>query len=420
MNSALYFVCDDCQKETSLKEQVNLCPHCGGLLEVKYDVVKMRKSARLFKNYTRDSIWRYRDFFPAVQDQNIVSLGEGGTPLIKSKHLSKRLGIENLYFKNDTLMPTGSFKDRGYSLAVSYAQEIGVKRGLTYSSGNAGASFAAYSARADFPGLTLVEYQASDTKKAMILLYGAKTAILEFDSFTQISTMLDAAVTKLGCYMFVNFINPIRHEAMKTYAYEIYSELGRVPDYSVHPVGTGGGLWGTYKGYQELAHIGISDRIPRMIGVQPEAVCWLKQAIEQGAETGSAYGDSTKTIAQSISGNSPLHGGKRLISTIRDSEGYALAVSDQEIMAAMEDLAREGIAAEPSSAAGVAAVKQGVFSGEIHSNQTVVCIVTGTAFKQPDVVQQIVSKVQPTVRADVADLKRLLVDYGMLDNGVRR
>ncbi len=415
MNSAVCFVCDDCGKEISLLEQVNLCPYCGGLLEVRYDEAKMRASAGLFRDYARDSIWRYRDFFPPVEEENIVSLGEGGTPLVKSKHLGPELGIEELYFKNDTMIPTGSFKDRGYSLAISYAREIGVRRGLTYSSGNAGASFAAYSARADFPGIALVEYLASDTKKSMILLYGAKAAILTYDSFQQISNMLDGAVRKLGCYMFVNFINPIRHEAMKTYAYEIYSELKRVPDYSFHPVGTGGGLWGTFKGYKELVRIGVSDRLPRMVGVQPEAVCWLKQAIESGAETGSSYGDSTKTIAQSISGNSPLHGGKRLILAVKDSGGMAMAVSDQEIMEAMRDLGREGIGAEPSSAAGVAAFKKAAKEGKIRSGDTVVCVITGTALKQPGAVMKAVSMPDAAVRADVEDLKRLLDSFGMLD-----
>jgi threonine synthase len=322
--------------------------------------------------------------------------------------------VENLYFKNDCLMPTGSFKDRGYSLAISYARELGIKRGLTYSSGNAGASFAVYSARAGFPGVTLVEYQASSTKKSMILLYGANTAILEFDSFAQISAMLDGAVTELGCYMFVNFINPIRHEAMKTYAYEIFAELGRVPDYSFRPTGTGGGLWGTYKGYRELEGMGVADKSPHMVAVQPEAVCWLKQAMDTGAETGSTYGDGTKTIAQSISGNSPLHGGRRLIAAVRDSGGLALAVSDEEILEAMADLGREGIAAEPSSAAGVAAMKQAVSAGRIKATDTVVCVITGTAFKQPEIVQRLTARPQRTLRAEVGELKGLLEELGML------
>ena len=413
MNSAVCFVCDDCGAEIDLRQPVNLCPHCGGMLEVRYDPEKMKQSADVMRHYQRGSIWRYRDFFPAVSDGHIVTLGEGGTPLVKSRWLGPSLGIENLYFKNDTLMPTGSFKDRGFSLAVSYASEIGVKRGLTYSSGNAGASFSAYSARAGFPGLVLVEYLASDTKKAMILLYGAKAAILEYENFDQISAMLDGAVQELGCYMFVNFINPVRHEAMKTYAYEIYGELGRVPDYSFHPVGTGGGLWGTWKGYQELAAMGVTDKLPHMVGVQPSAVCWLKQAIDTGAQEGSLYGDSTKTIAQSISGNSPLHGGRRLLSAVRNSGGMAMAVTDEEILEAMRDLGREGIGAEPSSAAGVAAFKQAAKAGKIRSTDTVVCVITGTALKQPAIVQRATNMPQRRVRADVDALRTLLEEYKM-------
>lgn len=413
MNSAIDFVCDECGAHIDLRRPVNLCPHCGGMLEVQYDPDRMKHSADVMRRYERGSIWRYRDMMPPVSDQNIVSLGEGGTPLIRSKYLGPSLGVPNLYFKNDTLMPTGSFKDRGFSLAVSYASEIGVRRGLTYSSGNAGASFAAYSARAGFPGLVLVEYLASDTKKSMILLYGAKAAILEYDNFDQISAMLDGAVQELGCYMFVNFINPVRHEAMKTYAYEIYGELGRVPDYSFHPVGTGGGLWGTWKGYNELRQMGVTDCVPHMVGVQPEAVCWLKQAIDTGAEEGKLYGCSENTIAQSISGNSPLHGGKRLIRCVRDSGGMAMAVSDEEIMQAMRDLGREGIGAEPSSAAGVAAFKQAAKAGKFKPTDTVVCVITGTAFKQPAIVQRVATSPDRSVRADVESLRRLLNDFQM-------
>lgn len=406
--NALGFRCDSCGAEVGLRGHVNLCPHCGGLLEVQYDLNGMKQSAHLFDHYTPSSIWRYRDFFPPVADKHIVSLGEGGTPLIKSKYIGPALGIENLYFKNDTLMPTGSFKDRGYSLSISYAMDIGVKRGITYSSGNAGASFAAYSARAGFPGVVMVEYQASPLKKAMIMLYGASSAVLNFDNFVQIETMLDKAVTDLGCYVFVNFINPIRHEAMKTYAYEVYGELGRAPDYSFHPMGTGGGVWGTWKGYNELAAIGITDRLPRMVAVQPEAVCWLKRAVDSGAEEAEMYGDSTQTIAQSISGNSPLQGGRRLLRAVRDSGGMAMAVSDPDILEAMVDLGHEGIGAEPSSASTVAAFKHAVMQGKISSRDTVVCTITGTALKQPSVVERIASLPKYTIRADVDELKGLL------------
>lgn len=408
MNAAIDYICDSCGKHVGLKEHVNLCPHCGGMLETQYNLNIMYENRAALQNYKRDSIWQYRDFFPPVSEKNIISLGEGGTPLIRSYFLGPSLGIENLYFKNDTLMPTFSFKDRGFSLAVSFAKEIGIRRGLTYSSGNAGSSFAAYSARADFPAAVLVEYLANDTKKSMIMLYGTNAAILDYKDFDQIALMLDGAVRKLGCYMFVNFINPVRHEAMKTYAYEIWGELGYVPNFSFHPVGTGGGLWGTWKGYNELKALGLTQRTPRMIGVQPEAVCWLKKAFESGAKTGHLYGKSENTIAQSISGNSPLQGGKRLLRCVRESNGMAMAVTDEEILSAMRDLGREGIAAEPSSAASVAAFKQAAIAHKIKKSDTVVCVITGSALKQPDVVRKAVAIPQKRVNADVNSLGALL------------
>jgi threonine synthase len=411
--NATYFLCDECGTDVDLHQIISLCPKCGGLLETQYDLEGLKKSAHLFSEYIRDSIWRYRDFFPAVQDKNIVSLGEGGTPLIKSKFLGPALGVENLYFKNDTLMPTGSFKDRGYSLAISYAKELGVKRGVTYSSGNAGASFSAYSVRGDFPGLVMVDYQASPTKKSMIMLYGANATVLNSENFEQIADLIDKSVTELGCYSFVNFINPLRHEAMKTYAYEVYSELRRVPDFSFHGMGTGGGLWGTWKGYNELARMGVTQKVPHMAPVQPECVNWLKRAIESGAAVITPYGDGTKTIAQSINGNSPLQGGKRLLKAVRDSEGIAVSVTDEEIMAAMLDLGREGIAAEPSSASSVAGFKQKVKDGVIRSNDLVVCVITGTAFKQPKVVERIASMPKYEIRADVRELRMLLEKLGL-------
>jgi threonine synthase len=410
--NATHLLCDNCGSEFDLHQIVNLCPKCGGLLEVCYDLEGLRKSSHLFSEYVRDSIWRYRDFFPKVQDRNIVSLGEGGTPLIKSVFLGPSLGLDNLYFKNDTLMPTGSFKDRGYSLAISYAKEIGVKRAVAYSSGNAGASFSAYSVRGNFPALVMVDSQASATKKSMIMLYGMNATILNAVDFQQIEVLIEKSVTELGCYSFVNFVNPIRHEALKTFAYEIYSELRKVPDYSFHCVGTGGGLWGTWKGYNELAEIGITDRVPRMAAVQPECVNWLKRAIESGSEVITPYSDGTKTIAQSINGNSPLQGGKRLLKAVRDSKGMAISVTDEEIKAAMLDLGHEGIAAEPSSASTVAGLKQKVKEGLIHSDALVVCIITGTALKQPRVLEQIASMPKFEIDADINQLRELLDKLG--------
>lgn len=407
-NYAVSFVCDDCGRKVDIREPVTLCPSCGGLLEMQYDLPALRRDGGEFALQGDHSIWRYRPLLPPVADENIVTLGEGGTPLVRSVIIGKMLGMRNLYFKNDTLMPTGSFKDRGFSLAVSYAKEIGVKRGFTYSSGNAGASFSAYSSRGAFNALVLVEYQASEVKKSMLSLYGVNAVVLDFDNFSQITEMLDYGARELGLYQFVNFINPVRHEAMKTYAYEIFETLGRAPDHMLHPVGTGGGLWGAWKGFKELKELGHTDKLPKMTGVQPEAVCWMKQALDSGAEAGKAYGDSTKTIAQSISGNAPLKDGKRLLSCIRDSGGSAEAVTDEEMLEAMRLLAQEGIAAEPSSAASVAACIKKVRNGQIDLNETAVCVITGSALKQPSAVIKAAGEPKERISANGAELAALV------------
>ena len=336
-------------------------------------------------------------------------MGEGGTPLLKSVFASRQLGLENLYFKNDAMMPTGSFKDRGFSLAISFAKEIGVQRGITYSSGNAGASFAAYSSRAGLNAVVLVEYVANPLKKAMIGLYGAKTAILHYESMSQITEMLEQGVRQLGLYQFVNFINPIRHEAMKTYAYEISQQMGwQAPDVMIYPVGTGGGIWGAYKGFHELYELGWIDSLPRMVAVQPQGTAHFYQAFKAGAKTAGKFGDPTQTIAQSIAADAPIQGGERILKAVYDLNGFAMGVSDEEILEAMRWLGKEGIAAEPASAASLAALKKAVQSGQVQSHERVVCIITGSGLKQPSAVQKASPEIELELNASVGELASLV------------
>ena len=409
------YVCDDCNREFSLTAHITTCPSCGELLETRYNMAAMKKNLRKPAwDEKENSIWRYRQFYPYIDDNNIVSLGEGCTPLTKSRHIGKRYGIERLYFKNDTMMPTGSFKDRGFSLAVSYAAQIGVKRAFTYSSGNAGASFAAYASRASFPSLVCVEYTASDEKKAMIQLYGARTAILHFSNFDEIGAMLKSAAEDLNVYQFVNFINPIRHEAMKSYAYEIYESLGNAPDVMIHPVGTGGGLWGALKGFDELTQLGFTDSLPRMFAVQPQSCAHFKRPFEQGLAEAASFGDATKTIAQSIACSAPFHKGRRVLKALNRTNGAAIAVSDDEILTAMGELAMEGIAAEPSAAVSVAAFKQAAEQGLINGDETVICVITGSGLKQPEAVKISIGTQEPiSLHANVSDLKRVLEETGL-------
>ncbi|TDF94783.1 threonine synthase [Paenibacillus piri] len=407
---ATHYSCDNCGEVYDLNQPLNTCPQCGGLLEIHYDLDKMKLELRPEQFAGREpSMWRWHEFYPLRSASHMISLGEGGTPLIPSVYAGPKLGLDRLYFKNDALMPTGSFKDRGFSLAVSFAKELGITRGLTYSSGNAGASFAAYAKRAGMHAAVLVEYLANPVKKSIIELYGADTATLYFDSMTEITDMLEQAVTNLGLYQFVNFINPVRHEAMKGYAYEISQLMDwAAPDVMIHPVGTGGGIWGAWKGFRELQQLGWISSLPRMVAVQPSATAPIPRAFRQGLTRAERHGDTSKTIAQSIAADSPIQGGTRVLRAVYDSGGFAEEVTDEEILEAMQWLGNEGICAEPASASTVAALKRAVAEGRIQSGESVVCVITGSGLKQPGAIQQTVTESPLRLNASYPELRELL------------
>ncbi|HEX3786666.1 MAG TPA: threonine synthase [Pseudonocardiaceae bacterium] len=396
--------CDEHGHRVSLERPATVCPRCGSLLEISYDLD--RAPADLFERATREralGMWRWRALLPLPAGADPVSLGEGDTPLLSVPDLGRRLGLGRLWLKNDALMPTGSFKDRGFALAVSMARHYGLTRGFTYSSGNAGASFAAYAARAGLRATVFVEWLANETKVAAISLYGARVFRLHYNSSAQIFAALDE-LARQGEYSFVNFVNPVRHEAMKTYAYEIVEQLGgAVPDVMVHPVGTGGGLWGAWKGFGELRALGVIDRVPRMIGVQPAVCAPIVDAFEHGRAESRTVGDASATMAQSIAGDSMIHGGRRLLRAMRESGGGAIGVSEDDLAEAIRLLGTEAVAAEPSAAASLAGLLHARERGLIDPGESVVAVVTGSALKQPGVLAKVAPAPVGEVRADAAE-----------------
>lgn len=410
MTCATDYVCDDCSRVFSLEGPETTCPHCDGLLEVRYDLGALPRDFRERAAARRPAaMWRWRELLPLPDGAAPVSLGEGDTPLVGCDRLASQLGVSKLWLKNDAQMPTGSFKDRGFSLAVSMAAALGIRRGLTYSSGNAGASLAAYAARANIDVVVLAEHLCNPLKLATIRAYGARVFRLRFGSTAEVFDALEK-LKNVAPYSFVNFLNPVRHEAMKTYAYEICEAFGwRAPDVMVHPVGTGGGLYGAWKGFRELYDLGWIDAMPRMIGVQPAACAPIARAVATGASSARAVGDPSATIAQSMAGDSPIKGGRRVLAAIRASKGTAVAVPDDEIRRAMTLIAGEGILAEPSAAAPIAALSHCLVDGTVSKDEEVVCVVTGTGLKQPADLAAAGSETPPTeIEADPAEIARAL------------
>jgi threonine synthase len=392
--------CDDHGHVVSLDRPATVCPVCGSLLETVYDLDRAPTDLFTRAAGQRSGMWRWRALLPLPADAQPVTLGEGDTPLLPAPDLAARLGLGRLWLKNDTLMPTGSFKDRGFALAVSMARHYGLTRGFTYSSGNAGASFAAYAARAGIQATVFVEAAANAAKVAAISLYGARVHRLHYDTSEQIFDTLDE-LSRRGEYSFVNFVNPVRHEAMKTYAYEIVEQLGgAVPDVMVHPVGTGGGLWGAWQGFRELRELGVTDRVPRMIGVQPSVCAPLVDAFDNGRDGTGTVGDASATIAQSIAGDSMIHGGRRLLRAIRESGGHAVGVSEDDIAEAMRLLGGAAVAAEPSAASSLAALLHARERGLVDAGESVVTVVTGSALKQPAALTAVAPQPVGDVDAD--------------------
>ena len=409
MSLATHLRCDDCGAEVALSRPATLCPSCGGLLEVCYDLGSAPDDLVQQAAAHRElGMWRWAPLLPLPADANTVSLGEGDSPLLEVPELGSRLGLPRLMLKNDGLMPTGSFKDRGFALAVSFANHLGMSKGFTYSSGNAGASFAAYCARAGLASTVFVEAAANEAKVAAIALYGARVLRLHYETSAQIFTALDEQARE-GFYTFVNFVNPIRHEAMKVYAYEICEQLNwDVPDVMVHPVGTGGGLWGAWKGFNELRELGLIDRVPRMVGVQPAVCAPLVEAFQHDRTEAIPTGDATATIAQSIAGDSMIHGGRRLLRAIRESGGRAVGVTEAEIAKAMVLLGAAAVAAEPSAAASVAALIRARSEGWIAEHDRVVAVVTGGVLKQPGALLAVAPKPTGDIRADAEAWRAVL------------
>lgn len=404
--------CDDCHATLEPRGFLGRCPRCGGLLEFKYDYAAIR--AVLDWEAVRGrpkTIWRWHELLPVRDPESAVTMGEGGTPCLPSLHIGPSLGLRRLYLKNDTLMPTGSFKDRGFALSMNWAREWGIRRGITYTSGNAGHSFAAYGRRIGLEGLVMMRTGLAPERYKLQSLLGYPLVLLDFNSFAEVDGLFSRLAEEFGLMQFVNFLNPVRHEAMKTYAYELLSDLGVVPEHMVQPMGTGGGYWGAYKGFSELREMGFIDRLPALHVVQPQATPPVIEAYNEGRMECRPTGDPSATIASSIAADDPIGKGRRVLRALRATGGRAIAVSDDDLRWAMSGLGREGIWAEPAGAAAVAALRQLVATGAIQPNDRVVCVITGSGLKEIGLLPEGNARPPLRIQADPAAVCDALRGY---------
>jgi threonine synthase len=353
-------------------------------LTVDYDYERIKESLSSTTLERPHQLWGYKELLPVKHQSNFVTLGEGNTPLINSSRLGEKLGLINLYFKNEGMNPTLSYKDRLASVAVSKGLEFGVAKTVVSSSGNHGAAAAAYSARAGLECVIFTLSTAPPTMLAQMRCYSDK--VIAVTSSEGRWDMMKKCVDELKMYPLSTYTrwptgNPYGVEGYKTIAYEIFSQMSKnVPDFVVVPVGYGDGLYGIWKGFWELRELGFSSSIPRMVAVETSAGAPLNEAYRHKRSKIDRVPIKHDTVAFSIM---TTVCGYHALCALRESSGLSYTMGDQEIFNSQSYLAQlEGLAAEASSAATVAAVNELAGSGELDKNSSVVCILTSSALKQ--------------------------------------
>ena len=388
-----------------------------GRLDVYYDYRAISKV--LNKDTLRKrapGLWKYKELLPVNDEKKIVTLGEGGTPLLRSKRLAEKWGAKNLYLKDETRSPTGSFKDRAMTVGVSKALEFGIKTAATASSGNAAAALAAYSARGGLDCYAFVLDIAPMEKIAQLLLLGAKVLAVKGIEKGEDPTvkMLRMVVEKYGWYPCPSFgpFNPYQVEGPKTISYEIIEQMNwAVPDWVLLSTGASCLLAGIWKGFRDFQALGLIDRIPKLAAVQSDGNAPLVRAYQEkkGPFEIKAW-EHPNTVAGGLSDPFPWDGDIGL-KAIRESGGTAISVPDKDILEVQSALAsHEGIFGEPSGVTSLAGFKRLLEMGVIKRDDAVVVPITGTGLKDPGTVLKMF-RGAPQIEADMNEFESAIAEY---------
>ncbi|MCL2358200.1 MAG: threonine synthase [Nitrososphaerota archaeon] len=377
--------CINCKTTYGIDEVVYFCKKCGDILEIKFDPNELAENAKAIEWKTIPlSVWRYRPFMPIHESTRLVTLGEGGTGLHRSERLGAELGIQNLYIKNEGENPTGSFKDRGMTVGVTKAVELGARHVICASTGNTSASLAAYAARAGIRCTVLIPSgKIAYGKLSQAMIHGAKVLQVRGNFDEALEFVFKLSEKHRDIYL-LNSINPFRVEGQKSLGYEICDQLNyEAPDRIIIPVGNAGNISAVWKGLTEFYQLGLIKKLPKMTGIQAQGSAPIAQAIQTDSDQIIPV-QNPETIATAIRIGAPVSW-KKAINAIRESHGTAEIVTDDEILDAQKTLARiEGIFVEPASASSIAGLKKLIKKGVVANDEKVVCITTGHGLKDPD------------------------------------
>lgn len=419
-------VCDACGSAVGELDPAAACRSCGGLFELRHSVTV---GAGAFRSLTRErraamrgpdasGVWRYRELIlPSAGPEEIVSHGEGNTPLLESRAVSTRAGFaraDQLLIKHEGENPTGSFKDRGMTVAITQARRAGAIAVACASTGNTSASLAAYAARAELPALVFVpQGKVAGGKLAQTIAYGARTLFVR-GGFDECLALARSASAELGIAL-LNSVNPFRIEGQKTIVLELLEQLDwNPPDWIALPAGNLGNTSAFGKALREAHHMGLISRVPRLCAVQAAGAAPFAQSFSGGFAERIAV--KPETVATAIRIGAPASW-DRAVRAIRETNGVVTAVGDDEILEAKAAIDAAGIGCEPASAASVAGIARLRRDGTIAASDTVCAVLTGHVLKDPEAVIEFHRHADPRrpganppmeIEARVADVERIL------------
>jgi threonine synthase len=382
-----------CGKEFPDAPDRYVCDVCGidGILDVVYDyrsITISREEIAASKNY---SLWRYRKMLPVADSTQIAPLQVGWTPLYRASTVEKQLGLNNVFIKDDGRNPTASLKDRASAVGIAKAREAGATTICAASTGNAASSLAGFAASAGLKTVIFVPKRAPKAKVTQLLVYGAKTVIVD-DSYDRAFELSVEITKKFGFYNRNCAYNPFLVEGKKTVAYEMWEQMGfEVPDRVYVSIGDGCITSGIYKGFYDLMQLGLSDRLPRIIGVQA-AGC---NPVEVAMKTGEFVAQQGNTIADSIAVGIPRNRLKAM-RALKESNGDCISVTDDEIKSALLEMPRStGVFGEPAGVTAFAGFKKHAVIGNIKADEKVVVLITGNGLKDIESAISVCTLPQP-------------------------
>jgi len=397
--------CRECGEEYP-PTKIYACDHCFGPLEVVYNLDSVKLDRNSFKKRP-NTLWRYHELLPAEDKTKIVDLGAGFTILRECRRLGKALGLRKLYVKDDTINPTGSFKDRPATVAVSKALEFGFKAVGCASTGNLAAATAAHAAKAGIPCYVFIPSNTEINKILQATTYGAE--IIAVKGTYDEANRLAAQASDEYEWALVNInIRPYYAEGSKTLAFETCEQLGwRTPDNIIIPMGSGALLCAVWRGLKQFRDLGLIDELKtKVIGAQPQGCSPIVSAFKSNSGEVIPV-EEPKTIAKSLAIGDPGDGIYAL-KIIQESGGIAESATDEEIIEGIKILAKtEGIFAEPAGGVAIAVLKNLIKSGEIPKDEEVVCCVTGSGFKSSETILKSLPK-PVEIEPSLEELKKII------------